>query len=165
MAIVFGLLLALAAVLLVMEPLLRASTGQRVAEAEPLFSDSDDEADPLLMRRDRALAALKEIDFDKATGKLSDEDYARMKAQFTTEALEALRAADEALSASPPVSLSAAADEVEALIASARAGAGSAAGPRFCIECGATLDAGEKFCIECGAPAQGPGATSPAAKR
>lgn len=161
MAIAFGLLLALAAVLLVMEPLLRASTGQRVVEAEPLFGDSDDEADPLLVRRDRALAALKEIDFDKATGKLSDEDYARMKAQFTSEALEALKAADASSVHSPPSTVHAV-DEVEALIASARAGR---AGAKFCTDCGATLGAGEKFCIECGAPALGPGATSPAAKR
>lgn len=161
MAIVFGLLLALAAVLLVLEPLLRAATGQVVTPAEPIFSDSDDEDDPLLVRRDRALAALKEIDFDKATGKLSDDDYARLKSEFTAEALEALRATDAAHE-DDVVSVPPEADPVEQLIASARAG-GPGAG--FCTECGATLGAGERFCIECGAPASRPGAASPAAKR
>jgi hypothetical protein len=140
MAIAFGLVLALLAVLLVLEPVLRAASGRAVAAAEPLFSDSDDEDDPLLARRDRALAALKEIDFDQATGKLSDEDYGRMKTQFTAEALVAIQAVDAADSSST--------DDVEALISSAR---GNSAKQRFCVECGATLDSG-RFCMECGTP-------------
>ncbi len=39
-----------------------------------------------------ALTALKEIDFDRETGKLSDADYEFLKAKYTAIALEALRA-------------------------------------------------------------------------
>jgi hypothetical protein len=153
MGAIVGVVLALAAVLLVLEPVLRASTGRAVAVPTPLFSDSDDEDDPALARRDRALAALKEIDFDRATGKLSDADYERMKAQFTLEALEALRAADTAaeVAALPPAAPRADSrvpDHIEALIASARGPA--AAKSRFCVECGAPLAGREKFCLECG---------------
>src|SRR5260221_6499776 len=107
-----GIVVALVAVLLVLEPLLRAGRGPAAAPT-PLFADSDDEDDPLLARRDRALAALKEIDFDRATGKLADDDYELLKAQFTAEALEALKAVD-AIDQSPSE------DTIEVLIASAR---------------------------------------------
>ena len=39
-----------------------------------------------------ALAALKEIEFDRETGKLSDADYEFLKAKYTGQALEAMRA-------------------------------------------------------------------------
>jgi hypothetical protein len=135
---------------------LRAAAGQAIVRADPLFLDSDDEDDPVQRRRDRALAALREIDFDKATGKLSDADYDRLKAKYTVEAVEALREVDAAQAASPalPLSRSPAAsdDAVEALIASARAEA-QRTGRKFCSECGAPLEGKGKFCVECGTPA------------
>ena len=147
MALIAGLVLALLAVLLVLEPVLRAASGRVVVDAAPIFSDSDDEDDPLLARRDRALAALKEIDFDQATGKLSDEDYGRMKTQFTAEALDAIKAADAANA--PTLQLANAPTDVEALISSAR---GSSSTRKFCLECGAALKGSGRFCMECGTP-------------
>ena len=44
--------------------------------------------------RDRALAALKELEFDHRTGKLSDEDYRELVGPLRREAAEALRALD-----------------------------------------------------------------------
>jgi len=162
MELVAGLFIALIAVFLVLEPLLRAASGRAVAAPQPLFSDSDDEVDPSVARRDRALAALKEIDFDKATGKLSDEDYEGMKERFTAEALAALRAADDAAVQAEAVAAGGSAadgavsaetsDAVEALIASARS-KGKGAGRKFCLECGAPLGGKGKFCMECGTPA------------
>ena len=140
MAIIAGVLIALAAVYLVLEPLLQAARGHTVSEPVPLFSDSDDEADPLMARRDRALAALKEIDFDRATGKLSDEDYDALKSRFTREALDAMKSVEAAESAAAP--------SVIATPLPAPASGGS----RFCMDCGTALDAKAKFCLECGAP-------------
>jgi hypothetical protein len=149
MMIALAVLIALVSVALVLEPLMRAAAGQAIVVPVPLFSDSDDEDDPRLIRRDRALAALKEIEFDRATGKLSDDDFARMKQKFTVEALAALRDADAA--AEPlPGTHAPTDDAVEALIAGARA-KGGAPGRRFCLECGAPT-AGGKFCLECGTP-------------
>lgn len=146
MVIVVGMVLALLAVLLVLEPVLRAAAGRVVEASVPIFSDSDDEDDPLLARRDRALAALKEIDFDQATGKLSDEDYDRMKTQFTAEALDAIQAVDN----SSTLELSNSPTDVEAMIASARSNSPSRR--KFCLECGAPLEGPGRFCVECGTP-------------
>ncbi len=41
-----------------------------------------------------AIDALREIEFDRATGKLSDDDYAALKAEYTRTALVELRAAN-----------------------------------------------------------------------
>jgi len=47
-------------------------------------------ADDMSRRRSRC-AALKEIEFDRATGKLSDADYEQLKAKYTEAALAAMR--------------------------------------------------------------------------
>ena len=44
--------------------------------------------------RDRALAALKELEFDHRTGKVSDEDYRMLIGPLRRDAAEALRALD-----------------------------------------------------------------------
>lgn len=103
-----------------------------------------------------ALTALKEIEFDRETGKLSDADYELLKQKYTAAALEALRVEERA--AGPA--------DVEAMIAarvhtlrSAPAGALSCGtcGPRpeadaaFCSNCGRRLQAGGA-CERCGAP-------------
>jgi hypothetical protein len=144
-----ALVMALLSAALVLEPLLRAASGRAIVAPAPLFSDSDDEDDPRLIRRDRALAALKEIEFDRATGKLSDDDYESMKSRFTAEALTALREADAAVTSAPtlPRSHAPTDDAVEQLIASARR---RGASRRFCLECGAPLEGKGKFCLECG---------------
>jgi len=46
----------------------------------------------LLERRDRALAALKELEFDHRSGKISDEDYRALVGQLRRQAADALRA-------------------------------------------------------------------------
>jgi len=149
MLIAAGLLLALLAVLLVLEPVLRAAQGHQVASAEPIFADSDDEDDPVLRRRDRALAALREIEFDRATGKLSDEDFQRMTERYSAEALAAIHEADAAAGAPAAAGEAGAQDAIEALIASARTDA-ARAGRKYCMECGAPLEGSGRFCMECG---------------
>lgn len=149
MLIAAGLLLALLAVLLVLEPVLRTAQGRALPSAEPIFADSDDEDDPVLRRRDRALAALREIEFDRATGKLSDEDFQRMYERYSAEALQAIHEADAAAGAPAAGAAPGAEDAVEALIASARTDA-ARAGRKYCQECGALLEGSGRFCMECG---------------
>ena len=147
MGLIAGLAVALVAVFLVLEPVLRPSAVSPFRRST--LDDEDD--DPTLVRRDTALAALKEIEFDQATGKLSADDFERLRAKYTTEALHALRATDAA--PPPPGATSEApggdGDAVEALIASAKASSKSK-GRRFCIECGSGLEGSGKFCVECG---------------
>jgi hypothetical protein len=156
MIIVAGLLIAIVAVLLVLEPVLRAAAGKPVELAVPLFADSDDEEDPLLRRRDRALAALREIEFDRATGKLSEDDFARLQVKYQAEALAVLREVDAAKAADGCTGApahgaadTAAGDAVERLIAEARAQARTKQ-QRFCEECGTALEGSGKFCVGCG---------------
>lgn len=56
-------------------------------------------------RRGAALIALKEIEFDRETGKLSDQDYEMLKERYSAEALRALAAEELApQQESPPLS-------------------------------------------------------------
>ncbi len=88
-------ILAVAVVLLVARPFLAAHSSEG-ATGEP------DEPEPerlhLLEERDRALAALKELEFDHRTGKISDADYADAVGLLRREAADALAAADAARS-------------------------------------------------------------------
>ena len=166
MAIVIGLVMAVVAVLLVLDPILRPAG---LAPARPSVFDEPDD-DPKEHRKELALAALKEIEFDRATGKLSDTDYESMLTRYTKEAVEALRDT-EAEAGATSVDGDAAAgiagvdgaataervagsgapeadDPIERLIAETRA---ANQGRRFCSNCGAALEGSGRFCVECGA--------------
>ena len=81
-----GAALAVLAVVFVARPLLRESTrGEGAAPA-------DDARVRLLEQRDRALAALKELEFDHRTGKVSDADYRALVGPLRREVAGALQA-------------------------------------------------------------------------
>jgi hypothetical protein len=157
MAIVIGLVMAVVAVLLVLDPILRPAAG--AAQRPSVFDEPED--DPREHRKELALAALKEIEFDRATGKLSDTDYQAMLTRYTKEAVEALRdteavagvaggnghAAAEGAAGAGGVETD---DPIERLIAETRA---ANRGRRFCSNCGAALEGSGRFCVECGARA------------
>jgi hypothetical protein len=90
-ALVLGALLAVAAVVFVARPLLREP-----AADDALDSPDEEEQRRLALaeERDRALAALKELEFDHRTGKISDEDYRRIVVEQRRAAADALRALD-----------------------------------------------------------------------
>ncbi len=99
-ALVLAAALAIACVVLVALPFLR--------EPEPA-SDELDELTPelrhrlaLAEERDRALAALKELEADHRAGRIDDEDYRASIGQLRREAAEALRALDRARSVDAP---------------------------------------------------------------
>lgn len=89
-ALLLGALLAAACVVLVALPYLREPT-----PADDLLDEPDElerrQLD-LAEARDRALAALKELELDHRTGKVSDEDYRALVGPLRREAAEALRA-------------------------------------------------------------------------
>jgi hypothetical protein len=43
-------------------------------------------------RESPAVEALRDLEFDRQTGKISDDDYDSLKARYTTQALAAMRA-------------------------------------------------------------------------
>lgn len=89
MSIVIGLILAAAVVVLVAWPFLR----EPVAENDTIVAQPDERL-ALIEARDRALAALKELEFDHRTGKIDDDDYRELIGPLRREAASALRAID-----------------------------------------------------------------------
>src|SRR6266436_4696657 len=86
--LILGILLAAGATCFVLRPILRPPLES--AGSEPAGDEGEDPADDMSPQT-VALRALKEIEFDRATGKLSDSDYEQLKAKYTSEALAAMR--------------------------------------------------------------------------
>lgn len=161
-------ILGLAVAALLIAPLLRTGTVP--------VSGVDEPEDIEETRKGMALSALREIQFDRATGKLSDEDYEELNARYTARALEVIRSEDaEVPMPEPLVAGAEGGDPVEALIAdrvrTLQTGTVRCAtcGPRpesdalfcsscgrslavgGCAACGAALIPGSRFCEDCGA--------------
>lgn len=92
--LVLGALLAVACVLFVARPFLREPAPEHDSLDEP--GTLEQERIALEEERDRALAALKELEFDHRTGKVSDEDYRALVGPLRRRAAELLRALDPA---------------------------------------------------------------------
>ena len=90
LALLLGALLAAACVVVVALPYLREPAPERDALDEP--GEIERRRLALAEARDRALAALKELELDHRTGKVSDEDYRALVGPLRREAAEALRA-------------------------------------------------------------------------
>jgi hypothetical protein len=92
LALAAGVALAAIVVLLVALPFLREPS----TEDDRLDAPTADEAAMLSLaeQRDRALAALKELEFDHRTGKITDDDYRRELGPLRQAAAAALRAFD-----------------------------------------------------------------------
>ncbi|HEX9705846.1 MAG TPA: zinc ribbon domain-containing protein [Gemmatimonadales bacterium] len=152
------MLLSAGAVYYVLRPVLRPDS-QAPAAGPDLGDDPEEDASP----RARALRALREIEFDRATGKLSEPDYESLHAQYTALALEALRAEPEAAPRPPAVvpraapaaaprrvcPIDGARPEPDAVFCSA-CGRRLETAPGFCVRCGTALEDGALFCARCG---------------
>jgi hypothetical protein len=142
--LVTGIIVAVIALVVVLEPLLRS---QGVGGASPWdwVEDEDDLVDleESGSAKIKALLALREIEFDRATGKLSDDDYASLKQEYSQAALaaiEAEKAADVEKAGPDQVP-----PDAEALIARARSQRSGE-----CPTCQYTFEPGSIFCSSCG---------------
>ena len=152
MELVAGIIVAVAALALVLEPLVRGGTdqGASVSPVDDLdFTDIQESESPKI----HALLALKEIEFDRATGKLSDEDYGVLKKRYANVALAAIKAEDAEV---VEESEKAGDDPAEAAIQQARASVGKA-----CPICGVRPETDSAFCSSCGKPLVTPGRANP----
>lgn len=84
--LIVGTLLALGTLSFVLYPLFMTGSLTAPTRAIP-FDQNEGERNP-------ALDALREIEFDRETGKLSDADYSALRAQYTQRAVVAMRRAD-----------------------------------------------------------------------
>lgn len=89
-AVFLGAALAIACVVFVARPFLLDPEARNDRLDEP--SELERRRIELLERRDRALGALKELEFDHRSGKISDEDYRALVGPLRRQAAEALRA-------------------------------------------------------------------------
>jgi hypothetical protein len=152
LALTLGTLLAVGALAFVLYPLFFPA-GERPRAPEGAGQIVNRSAGGAGISETLSVAALREIEFDRATGKLSDADYAVLKERYTRDALAALREQDR--QESPPAALPPA-DHLEAMISAYRARQPSCAlcGPRpeedalFCSNCGRYLPGA---CQRCGA--------------
>ncbi len=145
--LVAGLALAAVAVFFVLRPIITPPLpGSDATSAELDGEDPEDDLSP----RSVALRALKEIEFDRATGKLSDADYDALKAEYTTEALAALRADAAAPAATPAISRPRTVAPPAARATCPTHGVRPEPAARFCSACGRRLSPATGFCAKCG---------------
>jgi Double zinc ribbon len=159
--LVLGIVLAAAAVYFVLRPVLNPTPQQAAAGAAEAAEEIEDLEDDLSART-VALRALKEIEFDRATGKLADQDYESLKQQYTAVALDALREDETprppraAGAAAPPVAKSALACPTHGPRPERDATYCSECGRKlpnasgYCARCGTALPPGARFCARCG---------------
>ena len=140
-ALVVGTALAVGALAFVLHPLF---FGVREMRARRTPADRT--------RDDSAIVALREIEFDRATGKLSDSDYAELRQTYTQRALAEMRTSAAEVS-----------DPVEARVRAYRAvrrecrtcGLRPEPDAIYCSTCGVFLD---RVCPDCGTEIVEPGA-------
>ena len=88
----------------------------------------DADAPPLERQKREAMAAIKDAEFDRAMGKLSDEDFAQVTKRYREQALAAMSALDSA----------------------AQFGNAGKQRMAFCPQCGTKLPPRANFCGGCG---------------
>ena len=153
-----ALLLSLVALAYVVLPLLTRQA--------PLLQVEDDRLTDLLARKDGALRAIKDLEFDHQVGKISGEDYDRFHQRLNRQAIVLIQQLEKIAPESQALDT-----QIEGEIAQHRKalaspamqpntnGAntngsttnGATSATRFCTECGAQLEAKQKFCANCGA--------------
>jgi hypothetical protein len=126
-ALVVGTLLAVGALAYVLFPLF---VGTYLSPVRQVVSPAQGASS---MEKE-AVVALREIEFDRATGKLSDGDYDELKARYTERALAAMRIG----------AIGAPDDPVEAAVLAYRARL------RSCVRCGPRPEPDAAYCSNCG---------------
>jgi len=122
-----------------------------VRAVRPLVSEHDDRTTMVGQRtraaleREKLLAlrAIKELEFDRAMGKLSESDWQEMSGRLRARAARLMRQLDAGGGYR---------EQVEQEVAKRLGAAGTEApAARFCAACGTARDADAKFCKNCGA--------------
>ena len=127
-ALIAGTILAIGALAFVLYPLFFDEAPTPRAATKPTRVSWSD---------DVSIAALREIEFDRATGKLSDADYAQLKEEYTRQALASMRRTESGITPRAD-------DEIEAAIRAYRAER------PLCASCGPRPEADAVFCSNCG---------------
>ena len=104
---------------------------RKTPATQPGISKRARSREELLERRDRILASIKDLEFEKEVGKISEQDFREMNARFRREAVAVMR-------------------ELESAAGNTRKKRRPSKNRRFCTACGAVVTRGDRFCLQCG---------------
>ena len=139
--LVLGIALSAAAVYFVLRPILSPVR----SDAGPEVRDDGEDPEDDFSRRAVALRALKEIEFDRATGKLADADYDALTRKYTGEALVALREEE-----ATPLPIATRPFHPRPAVTCPTDGPRPEADARYCSACGRRLGGAPGYCARCG---------------
>jgi hypothetical protein len=146
MIVIFLVLVILGLLAAIAYPLVRGSSSEEEEEIP-----QDPYLEELLSKKEAAYSALKELEFDYGTGKLSEEDFTELRDQYKAKAVAILREIDEAEEGdSIDSQIEHAVEELRVSTKSPKRKVGVAA-ETVCAQCGVINDVGDKFCSDCGA--------------
>lgn len=119
--------------------------------ATPFFRDSRRPAPAAesrpteLLERERAVAllAIKEAEFDRATGKLTADDYHTLRHEYEQRAIDAIQALDRKGGTSSADSASVPPSRLASVAPTATLAA-------YCTRCGRRFGEADRFCAGCG---------------
>lgn len=137
--------MALAVVAYVSYPLLRGKVGEDEDEAE-----MPEELADLYHRKEATYAALKELEFDYRTGKLSESDFKHLEERYRADGIELLEAIETAEGEEAEGGTSGAKRKGAGVPGQGPAHIPAAPSPGLCGSCGTVNDEGAKFCATCG---------------
>ncbi len=110
--------------------------------ARKFVTMSDPQYEQLAGAREQAFDALRDFEFDHATGKLSEADYKTLRARYETRAASIMQQLD---------TLTAAQNAGGAARAPRRHAKPAPNADRTCPRCHARAAADDRFCMKCGA--------------
>ncbi len=131
MVMILLALIVFAVILAIGYPIVNASQYQLETT-----SNGDDRYAILMSQRNSVFDAIRDLEFDHQTGKLSDQDYKQMRAKYDLKAAEVLQ-------------------KMDALAAAQNKrgngkGSTKANGKSACPKCNAPVLANDRFCPKCG---------------
>ncbi len=136
-------------------PLLRSNSPDTAINPE-----INDAIGQLEHQKEEAYAAIRELEFDKNMGKISEGDFEVLKKQYMLEAVGYLKEIDEWQETSLKGNENSdtnGMDEIEIEVSALREKGASTDGDLFCVQCGTKVSALKHFCSSCGATIESPG--------
>ena len=110
----------------------------------------DDRLKQLTLKKDRAYATIKELEFDANMGKISKEDFEILKRQYMLEAVDSLKEIDE-LDTVKTKRTGPEGKNIERKTSALRQNKSANKPQVFCVECGSRAASRARFCPSCGA--------------
>lgn len=163
-------LLAVVAIGAVIWPILRPTRNKAIAATTDLTLDE------LTAKRDAALRAVKDLEFDFQTGKVAREDYPVYEQTLKEQAIAAIQAVDDyqnhqrradtarraeldaalegdiaALRRTSSQAIPDAGSNGHSAVTPSATDPAGVPAPHFCPQCGRPVQGGDRFCAHCGA--------------